>query len=128
MKSGLPPVPAWIAAETLGEGETPAMASMSLDTSGSRKTLEQQRAGRRLASEFEQCRGERVVRAELDISVGSDDEEPSIRELAGDELKQEQRRHVGGVKVLEHEDQRALDRSTLQKRRRGVEEPEPRAL
>src|SRR4051794_950954 len=49
--------------------------------------------------------------AELDVTVGADQQQPCIAQAAGEELEQQQGRLGGPVQVVGHDDQRARTRS-----------------
>ena len=80
-----------------------------------------QPAGRVVTVELGQRGPQRVIARQLHVSVGSDDEDLHVRDLAGDELQQQQRRRVGGLQVVEHQDERCRAGRVAEKRRRGVE-------
>ena len=75
----------------------------------------------------ERC-GKRVVAAELDVAVGADDQQAGVGEPAGEEAQQQQRRLVGPVQIVEHDDQRAGARGAAEELGDGVEDPEARLL
>ena len=78
-------------------------------------------------SRFSSARASRqgVGAREVGVAVGADDEDAHPRQLAGEVLEQEERRLVGPVEVVEHDDQAAcVGRGGADEGRVGVEEPE----
>ena len=75
----------------------------------------------------ERC-GERMVAAELDIAVRRHDDDATDGHLGGQVAKQQQRRLVRPMQIVEHEQQRLTLRCVLQERGDRVEEAEPRLL
>jgi hypothetical protein len=71
------------------------------------------------------CRWERRAST---VPVGAQDEEARGAQLAGEELEQQQRRLIGGVKVVQHQHQRLAARDAPQEARDGPEDLEPRRL
>ena len=78
--------------------------------------------------ELGQRRPQRVIAAQVDLAVGTHDQDPRVRDRAGEELEEQQRRRVGRLEVVEHQHERRGAGRVAQKRRRRVEEPKPRAL
>lgn len=85
-------------------------------------------AGHALARELRDGRSERVTRADLDLPMRPDKHDARLREIASDELKQEQRRRVGGVEVVENDQERLRRPCRTEEGGRRVEEPKPRVL
>ncbi len=66
--------------------------------------------------------------AELDVSVGADDEERAVTEAAGEEAEQEQRGLVRPVQVVEHDHQRSRTCRRGEESGDRVEQAEPLLL
>ena len=64
----------------------------------------------------------------FDVPVGTEDEEPGVRHLAGEEAEQEKRILVGPVEVLEDEGERLGAGGVLDEGRDRVEKPETRLV
>ena len=65
-----------------------------------------------------------MVRADLGVPVGTDDRHRVRRQLGGHEAEEEERRLVGPVQVVEHDQQGAGPCRPAEERRDGVEEAE----
>ena len=68
-----------------------------------------------LARDLGQHRGELLARDRIDVAVGGQDHQPHGAELAGEELQEQQRRLVGGVHVVERQQDRAAPRDALRR-------------
>ena len=55
---------------------------------------------------------------EIDVSIGADDRDPLVAEVAREVLEHEQRRLVGPVQVVEHDHDRVLARGVAEEGRR----------
>ena len=127
-KSALPPVSAWIAALNSADGVVPAVSSTYSAMSSSVNP----------PSSMRRVTCSRASSASVDASgsrtVGSTSRYvPTTRillagDLSRDESKQEQRRLVGDVKVVEHEHERTGSRSVPEEVANRIEEPEARPL
>jgi hypothetical protein len=82
----------------------------------------------RFAGEVRKRGGEGVIAIDLGVAIRSDDEEPCVLQVGRDELEQLQRRAVGPVEVVEHDDEAVLPGHGREKAAHDVEEPETRAL
>lgn len=83
-----------------------------------------ERQARRGAREAAEGGREIGARVRLGVAVRGDRQQRDVRQRARDELQREQRRGVGPVQVVEHDDERTLLRDRRQQRRERVEEPE----
>jgi hypothetical protein len=92
------------------------------------QAAQRQPASRVVPGELGQRRPQRVVAQQLDVSIRDEDEDLGVRHFAGEELQEQQRRRVCGVQVVEHQPERMRRGRPAQEGRRGVEEPEPRAV
>src|SRR5207248_7617418 len=90
---------------------------------GERKAL---RAG--LTAQFSHHGRQRVPRRRIDVAIRAEHEQPAVCQFAGEELQEEQRRLVGGVEVVEDEDNRSGSRRAREKGCSGPEEEEARVL
>ena len=81
-----------------------------------------------LAPELRDGRSERVTRADLDLPMRADKHDARLRELSSNELKQEQRRRVGGVEVVENDQERLRRPCRTEEGGRRIEKPKPRVL
>src|SRR5215203_7223346 len=82
----------------------------------------------RLRHELGQGGRQRSPQGRIDIAVGTDDQEAAVVQPAGDELQEQKRRFVSGVKVVEHDHERASPSGALKEGPRRFEEAEARAL
>ena len=64
----------------------------------------------------------------VDVAQSTEQEYAARGELAGDELQQKERRRVGGVEIVQHEQDRPARGSRAQKLRDSVEQPKARSL
>ena len=64
----------------------------------------------------------------LALAVGAHDQDRGIGDRLGDEAQHHERPRVGGVQVVEHDDQRSLARRLDEELRDRVEQPEARRL
>jgi hypothetical protein len=71
---------------------------------------------------------DRGVEARLDLAVGADHQHAAAAQLARDEAEQQQGRPVGGVEVVERDDERLLLAGRLEEAGDGVEQGEPRVV
>jgi hypothetical protein len=69
-----------------------------------------------------------MIGTEVVVSIGPHEEEVCLRELAGEELQEQQGRCVRGMEVVEHEDQRLALRRVLQEGADRVEQSEAAGL
>ena len=81
-----------------------------------------------LPRQLRERRRERIAHGRVDVAVRADDEDPAAGDPSRDESKQEQRRLVGDVKVVEHEHERTGGRSVPEEVANRIEEPEARPL
>jgi hypothetical protein len=82
----------------------------------------------RLARQLGQRRCERLAHGWVDIPVGGDKEHAAVRELAGEELEQEEGRRVGRVQVVQDEHERAILSRAAQEVGGSLEEAEAGAF
>ena len=82
----------------------------------------------RLAHELGQCGCQRIPQRRIDIAVGADDEQAAVIQPAGDESKEQERRFVGCVQVVEHHDERAGFGGACEEGTHRLEEAEARTL
>ena len=108
-ESGLPSVSSAIAAMSSGDGRTGAVSSMNDVISFSCKSAEEDPARRKAGDIVQGCEG-RVSRLELRLPVRRKHEHRRVCKLGGDELKQEERRRIGCVDVVENEEHRPVER------------------
>jgi hypothetical protein len=85
-------------------------------------------AGHGFAHQLAEDLKERVLPGDLDVAIGGDDHDVHGAELAGQELEQQQRRHVGGVQVIQDEQQRLVPAGIAQERGDAVEQAKPRLV
>jgi hypothetical protein len=87
-----------------------------------------ERQPRRGAGEAAKRSGELVARVRLDVAVGGDRQQRHVGQRARNELEREQRRGVGPVQVVEHDDLRSALGDRSEQARERVEEPEARLV
>ena len=92
------------------------------------KALQREASRVMFAGELEDGGGQRMIAPDLGLAVGADDHEARPLELAADELEQQQRGGVGGVQVVEHEEERPGTRGVPQERGHRVEQAEARSV
>jgi hypothetical protein len=73
-------------------------------------------------------RSERSAQGRIDVSVGADDHQATVVQPASHELQEQQRRLVGSVQVVEHDDEGPALSGLAEKGSRRFEEAETRAL
>jgi hypothetical protein len=88
------------------------------------EAAEYQHPGRRLAAELGECPPQRMIVGELDIAIGPHHEDRGIAQLAREEAKEKQRWRVGGLEIVEDDDERRALPRVPQERRRRVEQLE----
>ena len=101
--SGLPSVSRWIAASELLAWRR---ACGQLDQAGDLghvEPTESDRAGDRLAANLGHGLVQRIAGLGLGVSVGADENDARLAQRAGEELQEQQRRRVGGVQIIEYE-------------------------
>lgn len=89
---------------------------------------EVQPAGHGGPAQLGQGDAQRVVPFQGHVPEAPDHQEPRLGDLPGQEPQQQQRGRIGGVQVVEHEDQRFARRRGDQEPGGDVEETEPRGL
>src|SRR5439155_26752852 len=83
-------------------------------------------ARHRLASEVGQQRSQRLAGDRVNVASSSDDEHACRTELAGEELEQEQRGCISGVKIVKDKDERPASGSRAKELGSRIEEAEAR--
>ena len=106
-----------------GRGELDEAGHVVLAQPADRK-----RACDRLAGERNEGCAQRVGERRVDVAVRTDDHHATLPELARGEPKQQERRGVRGVQVVEHEDQRLQRRHTPEEGAHGLEEAKASAV
>jgi hypothetical protein len=101
------------------DGRLDEMCDLLLRQAAQRHALEEP-----LACQLGKRVGKRVSPGQLHVDVGADEEQTRPRELAGDELEQQQRPGVRAVEVIQDDHERLRARSPLEEERERIEEPE----
>ena len=91
------------------------------------QTTESQPRRVAITDELREDVGEPVA-GDVDVAVGRDDEQTHLVEVTREELKQQQRRWVRDVDVVEHRDHRRVDRRQPAEAKDRVVETEPRGV
>ena len=89
---------------------------------------EHHQPGRPLARHLRDGQSQWVIGRQFQISIGPKDQHGHLAELGGDESQEQDRRCIGGVKVVEDDERRLRGRDVVHERRRGVKQLEPRGL
>src|SRR5262249_46027557 len=82
----------------------------------------------RLASELGERLLQRRARQGVDVPQRAEHEQSAVGELTCEVLKEEERRRIGGMEVVEREEDRTGTRGVAEELRGRVEQAEPRAL
>ncbi len=126
--SGLPAVRPWIAFTEPGAAGAPVAASTYSATAGSLSPVSEIAAHVRLASQLGQGRVERDADGGVHVSERAHDQQPAVGDRAGHELEQQQGGLVGGVEVVEDDDDRLLPCRAGEPRDDLLEQAEPGRL
>ena len=93
---------------------------------GARQAGQAQALEAGLARQFAQGRRQRMLARQLDVAVGDEHQHPARREARRQEFQQAQRRRVGPVQVVEHQQQRGHRSRPLPEAGDRVEQAKPR--
>ena len=77
------------------------------------------------AGQLGECRGDGRTRRHLLLTEGHHEQQWAAPRFPHEMAKQQQRRRVGPVRIIQHDHQATLARCDPQERRHRVEEPEP---
>ena len=123
-------IPLCLGVDRIGHSRPGPRAGRKLDVLGhvgGAQPGERQLARVGLPHQLGHRRGERVAGRRVDIAIRGHDEQAAVVQPAGDKLQQEERRLVGGMQVVEHDDERAVLRSASEEPAHGLEHLKARA-